>query len=593
MGPCNLLLLLVTAIGSVSCLQNVSRNESESVIFTVKLNLPAQNQRLVTWRFGTSTIATAIQGNTPTYSNSCTDRCSLYGNASLQLDNVTRADTGNYTLTVTNIDTTVQQTEQFHLTVYGPLTPPNLTVTNPTNGNPYLVNDTNVTLQCDSGGQNVVNYIFYKDENITACSQPQVTCDKDFLYFQPITMSDTGRYTCKIENPVGSNTSQPLSLTVIGRVSVTLSSNASSGLLRAGKDSVNLTCSSLGINVTFSWYLDGAPLPPNPRYHLMNSNSSLIISPVERTDNGSFTCIGSNFVNNDTSKPLNLNLTWTPDGDIQCIADKKDKNVTLSCSWEGGKPAAHVTLAFKNINKTELEKVSEIVSEANVSNTDSMLCNGSQLEHQFCMLLLDVPQGITKPPEALEQGRPAILSVTLNSNKMRASSSTHILPATFSWFDPREQSLSNVDGYSINSSDSSSKLEIHSLKPIDNGTFICVATNIMGNYTFKFEVKVPQVEGGGGGSPLSAGAIAGIVIGSLAGVALIAVAVFFIVKSTKKKQTNGSSGNPQMNLTEVPNKKQEDEEYVKYADLRFKNTNPSNKAETQQVPETEYSTVKR
>ncbi|XP_031761495.1 carcinoembryonic antigen-related cell adhesion molecule 1-like [Xenopus tropicalis] len=121
-------------------------------------------------------------------------------------------------------------------------------------------------------------------------------------------MRDTGTYTCKIENRVSSNTSQPLSLTVIARVSgVALSSNAS-GLLCPGKDSVRLTCSALGTNVTFSWHLDGAPLPTNPRYHLMNSNSSLIISPVERTDSGSFTCTASNSVNSETSSPLTLNL---------------------------------------------------------------------------------------------------------------------------------------------------------------------------------------------------------------------------------------------------------------------------------------------
>ncbi|XP_017951214.2 carcinoembryonic antigen-related cell adhesion molecule 1, partial [Xenopus tropicalis] len=100
-------------------------------------------------------------------------------------------------------------------------------------------------------------------------------------------------------------------------------------------------------------------------------------------------------------------------------------------------------------------------------------------------------------------------------------------------------------------------------------------------------------QGSPGGS-LSAGAIAGIVIGSLAGVALIAVAVFFIVKSTKKKQRNENSRSAQMPMSAgVADKNKEDEEYVKYADLRFKNANPANKAPVQQAGETEYSTVKK
>ncbi|XP_031762394.1 carcinoembryonic antigen-related cell adhesion molecule 5-like [Xenopus tropicalis] len=304
----SLCILLLSALGAVSSVENVTGTEGKSVYLTVKLDLPAQRQ--VTWKVNSSIqIVTALPGVSPVYTDSYRDRCSLYGNTTLRLDNLTLTDTGEYSLSVTNLETGAPPvTGSVYLTVYSSLTPPTLKVNVPTtNGNAYPVNDTVVSLHCDAGVQNVVNYTFYRD-GVPACSQPHVTCNKDFLYFQPITMSDTGRYTCKIENPVSSNTSQPLSLTVIARVSgVALSSNAS-GLLWAGKDSVRLTCSALGTNVTFSWHLDGAPLPTNPRYHLMNSNSSLIISPVERTDNGSFTCTASNSVNSETSSPLTLSL---------------------------------------------------------------------------------------------------------------------------------------------------------------------------------------------------------------------------------------------------------------------------------------------
>uniref|UniRef100_A0A803JRS6 Carcinoembryonic antigen-related cell adhesion molecule 1 n=2 Tax=Xenopus tropicalis TaxID=8364 RepID=A0A803JRS6_XENTR len=297
----------LTVYSAERSIDNVAGTEGKSVYLTVRLDLPAQRQ--VTWRVNSSSqIVTAVTGGSPVYAADYRDRCHLYGNATLQLDNLTPADTGEYTLSVANVSTGATESGSVYLTVYSSLTPPTLKVNVPTtNGNAYPVNDTVVSLHCDAGVQNVVNYTFYRD-GVPACSQPHVTCNKDFLYFQPITMSDTGRYTCKIENPVSSNTSQPLSLTVIARVSgVALSSNAS-GLLWAGKDSVRLTCSALGTNVTFSWHLDGAPLPTNPRYHLMNSNSSLIISPVERTDNGSFTCTASNSVNSETSSPLTLSL---------------------------------------------------------------------------------------------------------------------------------------------------------------------------------------------------------------------------------------------------------------------------------------------
>ncbi|XP_031762398.1 carcinoembryonic antigen-related cell adhesion molecule 5-like [Xenopus tropicalis] len=491
----------------------------------------------------------------------------------------------------------ISQVKEFCIEEWGPLTPPTLRVNvSTTNGNAYPVNDTIVSLHCDAGGQNVVNYTFYQN-GVTACSQPYVTCDKDFLYFQPITMSDTGTYTCKIENPISSNTSQPLSLTVIERVSgVVLNSNASSWPLWAGKASVRLTCSALGTNVTFSWHLDGAPLPTNPRYHLMNSNSSLIISPVERTDNGSFTCTASNSVNSETSSPLTLSLGWSPDKDILCEANPTGQNVTLLCSWEGGNPSANVTLEFKNINETRHDTVSKTVLKTNVITNDSLSCRGSQYEQQSCKLLLARPiADVPNPDTSVEEGKSATMTVNLISNKRRADS-PQILPTTFTWINPHNQTLSNGDTYKINSSDYSSELVIFSPKVNDSGTYQCAAENFMGKSTFVFTLRVqqgPPSPPPKPPNPLSAGAIAGIVIGSLAGVALIGTAVFFIVKSTKKKHRNRSSGNAQMTMSGVADKNQENEEYVKYADLRFKNANPGNKAPVQQVAETEYSTVKK
>ncbi|XP_041425497.1 carcinoembryonic antigen-related cell adhesion molecule 1 isoform X1 [Xenopus laevis] len=627
------ILLLFSLLGSISCLQNVSGNQGGTVTLTVKLNLPAQNQWVVTWRFGVSPIASAAVGNPPTYNNSCTDRCRLYGNANLQLDNLTPADTGEYTVIVTNINAGQQQTEQFHLTVYSAVTSAenvagtegksvyltvkldlpamrqvqwrvnsstlivigstggspaytdnyrgrchlydnttlrldnlthadtgeySLSVSNLDSGatvtgsvyltvysplsyptlnvnNTYPVNDTSVTLHCDAGGQNVVNYTFYKD-GVTACSQPHVTCNKDFLYFQPITMSDTGRYTCKIENPISSNTSQPLSIIVIGRVSgVTLSSNASSGLLCPGKDSVTLTCSALGTNVTFSWYLDGAPLPQDSRYHLMNSNSSLIISPVERTDSGSFICIGSNSLNSETSNLLTLRLGCTPDGNVQCNAVRLGQMVTLSCSWPGGNPAANVTMIFQNTRYTEQDTVTMDVPLNDISSGAELTCLGTQEGHfSFSTMILGTPMGATSNSVSLvKKGENVTMSVNLNWNR-NVSPRIQILPATFSWFHRSSDRPLSVSGgkISVISSDYKSELVISSVTDSDNGIYECIAENFIGKSTFLFELSVTA-----GSNQLSPGAIAGIVIGVLFIVALIPLTIFFILRKKNNKKT--------------------------------------------------------
>ncbi|XP_041425005.1 carcinoembryonic antigen-related cell adhesion molecule 1-like [Xenopus laevis] len=436
-----LMLLLISLLGSVSCLQNVSRNESESVIFTVKLNLPAQNERTVTWKFGTSPIASAALGNPPTYNNSCTDRCRLYGNTNLQLDNLTPADTGEYTVNVFNIITAVQQTEQFHLTVYAHVS------------------------------------------------------------------------------------------------NVALSSNASSGLLCPGKDSVNLTCSALGTNVTFSWYLDGAPLPPDSRYHLMNSNSSLIISPVMTTDTGFFTCTGSTSLNSETSIPLTLSFGCSPYGNVQCNAVKSDQSVTLSCSWPGGYPAANVTMLFQNKVETAQDTVTMNVPQNSISSGAELTCLGAQ-EGQITAstMILRTPIGTTSNfVSVVTKGDNVTMSVALEWSR-NVSPRIQALPATFSWSQHDRPLSINGGKISVISSDYKSELVISSVTASDNGIYECVAENFIGKSTFPFELRVTA-----GSNQLSPGAIAGIVIAVLFVVALIPLTVIFILRKKNNNKTPTST----------------------------------------------------
>ncbi|XP_031761493.1 carcinoembryonic antigen-related cell adhesion molecule 5-like [Xenopus tropicalis] len=310
-------------------------------------------------------------------------------------------------------------------------------------------------------------------------------------------MRDTGTYTCKIENPVSSNTSQPLSLTVTARVpGVALSSNASSVPLCPGKDSVRLTCSALGTNVTFSWHLDGAPLPTNPRYHLMNSNSSLIISPVERTDNGPFTCTASNSLNSETSSPLTLSLACSPDGKVQCNVVKLDQTVRLSCSWPGGNPAATVTLMFENNRHTAQDTVITDVPLNAISSGAELACLGTQ-EGQISVstMILGTPFGShSNSVSSVKKGENVTMSVSLAWSRT-VSPRIQALPATFSWFhlNPEQSLLTNGGKISVNSSHYKSELVISSVTASESGIYECEAENVMGKSTFLFELSVTGI----------------------------------------------------------------------------------------------------
>ncbi|CAJ0928382.1 unnamed protein product [Ranitomeya imitator] len=215
---------------------------------------------------------------------------------------ILESDGGSYTCTIEN-PVSSNTSNSLILTVIAPLSAPALhSVTSAP-----LINGTNVTLQCDAGNQNVTSYSFYQNGQKITCSG-RVICRGSFLDFAPILESDGGSYTCTIENPVSSNTSNSLILIVNVQVSnVAVTSNVS-GLVWPGLDSVSLRCSADGTNVSYSWSLQGAAISGGGRYLLTDNNATLIISPVSTDDSGSFICTATNIINRLNSRNVTFNL---------------------------------------------------------------------------------------------------------------------------------------------------------------------------------------------------------------------------------------------------------------------------------------------
>ncbi|XP_075047029.1 cell adhesion molecule CEACAM1-like isoform X2 [Mixophyes fleayi] len=504
-----------------------------------------------------------------------------------------------------------------------------------------LVGGSNVTLHCDAGSQTVLTYTFYRDQK-TICSEPHVTCRDSVLIFQPITETDSGTYTCTIQNSVSTNTSTSLRLTVIVPVSeVTLTTNTSDSLVWPGKDSVSLRCSARGTNVSFSWNLQGAPLPLNPRYNVTNNssiliispvsakdngsftctaknsinnitsnevklnlaspvsdvrlssntsalliegedsvslhcsaqgsavsfswilngeplpqsphyhitgdnsppNSNLTISPVSRNDNGPFTCRGSNLANNETSNTLSLDLAWRPQGHILCSAKNDNQSLQLICSWPGGHPAANVTMVYNNVTEINYNQVIRNLSSIDNVQGSILTCKGDQLgKISSCTLTFESPQSPGHDNSTITRvikGDYAVMTVDLRPGRQdRATNSTpQVLPAEFSWarLSPNFTTpIQTGDKFTVNSTNYTSSLQISDVTEDENGEYECRAENLIGSTTFTFTLNVAAKPVSSSG--LSGGAIAGIVIGALAGVTIIGISVFFIVKKCAPKR---------------------------------------------------------
>ncbi|XP_069802548.1 V-set and immunoglobulin domain-containing protein 10-like [Dendropsophus ebraccatus] len=485
-----------------------------------------------------SIIATRLPGLNPTYGGRCAgNKCMLFANGTLHVDQITSSDNTTFSVTLSLAIQTIN--EKVQLTVYHRLTSPSLNASI----NIRPVNGTNLNLRCDAGSQVVHSIYFFRNDLLLSCNSAHMSCNRSspYLYFNPILDSDTGIYSCAIENPVGNNSSSGIYLNVAVNVSaVTLRSNTTRPAI-AEEEAVSLICSSFGTDLGYNWTLKGSPLPETPRYQLINNGSTLVISPVSRSDEGAFTCRVSNYLNSELSNPLNL--TWSPDGHIKCGAERLEQSVKFSCSWTGGYPPAVVNLVYNNFNQIGLDQMITDVPLYLFALGTQLSCNASHGgSSESCLLMIDTPQApgfVNNSVKETNTGSSTFISVNLNNSYTRAA---QIFPATFSWFhlNPSPSELFNSESISITYSEFSSFLIIHSMSQEFSGQYMCKAQNAMGSNTFTFTLNVKEEES------LSGGATAGIVLGSIAIVAWIGLVLFFIIKKKTfwKKNDNNIRSEP-------------------------------------------------
>ncbi|XP_069596895.1 carcinoembryonic antigen-related cell adhesion molecule 1-like isoform X3 [Ranitomeya imitator] len=491
-------------------------------------NSPASPDHRIDWNLDTTgaTIATLLPYSSPTYAERCSaGKCTLFINGTLQMDELVSTDNRSYSVSFQAGGVLIK--EEVQLNVYNILTPPDLIVSSSIRP----VDGTTLNLRCDTGTQTVHRVYFYKNDELVSCSSIHLSCSSssDYLYFNPILSSDTGIYTCGIENPVSNSMSIGTYLDVAVHVSgVTLRSNAS-GPVIAEKEAVSLVCSSYGTDVSYNWTLMELPLPQNPRYHLINGNSTLAISPVMRSDRGAFTCQVSNYLNSQLSNPLNL--TWSPEGNIKCAAERLDQSVQLYCLWPGGYPPAGVHLQYENTILSGSDTSTTVVPINRFPLGTQLFCTGSHSEsNQVCSLVIDIPRSsgfVNESIKAVYKGNNAILSVTLNSGNAPGA---QIFPATFSWvrLDPTPSKLFTTKDIVVMSNDYSSYMIIQEMNEELNGKYMCRAENTMGSNYFTFVLNVKKEE------TISAGTIAGIAIGSVVALAMVILVLFHIFREKNK-----------------------------------------------------------
>lgn len=165
----------------------------------------------------------------------------------------------------------------------------------------YVASRSDFSLSCSSPTHIATNHTWYLDGTMLNTTGPVLTV-KD------IEKEGLGRtrslYNCwATSNSTGEKlVSMPVVFIIIDEISgVELA--APNDTLVAGSSSASLNCSETGGSMpTFTWLKDGFPLNFNDRVVISADKKSVLIKPVQKEDNGEYSCEVSNPVNTVSAK---------------------------------------------------------------------------------------------------------------------------------------------------------------------------------------------------------------------------------------------------------------------------------------------------
>uniref|UniRef100_A0ACB8FSN0 Uncharacterized protein n=1 Tax=Sphaerodactylus townsendi TaxID=933632 RepID=A0ACB8FSN0_9SAUR len=189
-----------------------------------------------------------------------------------------------------------------------------------------------------------------------------------------------GNYTCSAFNSeTNLSSSSTLKIRVLEKVfNVSIQGPSET----TENDSVNLTCSSRGSEVSYTWFKENQTLEDGGHILLWGPNHEMLtLNPVQRSDAGSYTCRGNNSVSDDTSDPFPLDVFYGPDDPIITPQEHnylQGKDLNLRCQADS-KPVAQYTWFFN-----EMEEIGNgsqlLIPGLSFNNSGNYTCNATNIK---------------------------------------------------------------------------------------------------------------------------------------------------------------------------------------------------------------------
>ncbi|XP_053178575.1 hemicentin-1 [Scomber japonicus] len=390
----------------------------------------------------------------------------LLPNGSLQISKASVSDSGTYICVAQNPAGTALGKTKLRVQV-----PPVIS----SETQEYLAPvDSSVTLQCQADGSPSPSVTWHKDGQPLSESVRERVLSSGSLQIAFIQPSDTGRYTCIAANVAGT-VSLEMSLTVQIPPSIR---GTEQDVAVVENSQAQLVCVADGVpQPTLSWEKDGNHLSESTGEYTILPSGELVIDIAQLDDAGSYTCVATNAVGQD-SQTVMLSVHTHPVftellGDV---ALNKGERLLLTCGVSGI-PPPKITWAFNNniipVHYDHMNGHSELVIER-VSKDDS----GTYT----CVAENSI--GTIKSLGFVYVKEPPIIDGDLHSNRIEPLGGNAILNCEVRG-DPLPTIQWSKSGINIHISNrirqlDNGSLAIYGTVSEDAGSYMCVATNDAG-----------------------------------------------------------------------------------------------------------------
>ncbi|KAM9034724.1 cell adhesion molecule CEACAM5-like [Sarcophilus harrisii] len=266
------------------------------------------------------------------------------------IKNATWEDSGKYICQAKNNVTNLSVSKSITVKVVERTTKPNLTV----NGTNVIENDT-LAFTCGTEQAGVDILWFFNNMSLILNERMKLSMHNQTLTILSVKREDIGFYECEIRNPISSNRSDPITLTVnYGPDYITFVPNSEQGEIEVKfKDSLTLECHVESYPpAQYRWQVNGTKIPDF-------SNNTYVIKNATWEDSGKYTCQAKNNVTNlSVSKSITVKVverTTKPNLTVNRTSVIENDTLDFTCGTE--QAGGNILWFFNNISLILNEKM--------------------------------------------------------------------------------------------------------------------------------------------------------------------------------------------------------------------------------------------